>query len=112
LDLTVHSPGQPSTAFVDGQFYMVYTDTTGYGSNPIDYAGAYVLRCADPAFQAGAEELGADGFAPVSQAQHTAFPLVQVGLVSSLPVQKRNAIHECFHHRNEWDALGPIWHEE
>jgi hypothetical protein len=65
--------------FVDGYFYMVYTDTTG-----IDSPGSgnvnYVLRSTDPTF-ASAEELVATGFVPSTPEIHTThnfFPCVSV----------------------------------
>ncbi|MGF1500140.1 MAG: beta-xylosidase [Elainellaceae cyanobacterium] len=58
-----YGAGQPSVTYVDGLFYLIYTDTTGQGSIA-NGAGQYVLRSPDPTFQTGLEELTARGFVP------------------------------------------------
>ncbi|BCS31506.2 beta-xylosidase [Luteitalea sp. TBR-22] len=57
-----YGAGQPSVVFLDGYFYLAYTDTTGFDSNPVNGAGIYVLRSTDPTFQSGVEELTSAGF--------------------------------------------------
>lgn len=61
-----YGAGQPSVLFLDGYFYITYTDTTGYAG-----PGQYVLRSTDPTFQASVEELTQSGFQPRTAANHT-----------------------------------------
>ncbi|MEB3360055.1 MAG: hypothetical protein VKK04_25240 [Synechococcales bacterium] len=58
-----YGAGQPSVTYVDGLFYLIYTDTTGQNS-ATNGAGQYVLRSPDPTFQTELEELTASGFVP------------------------------------------------
>ncbi|MBA0125989.1 beta-xylosidase [Haloechinothrix sp. YIM 98757] len=59
-----YGAGQPAVAHVDGWFYLVFTDTTGFAAG-WNGAGQFVLRSTDPAFGSGVEALGPDGFVPV-----------------------------------------------
>ncbi|MFJ2776570.1 hypothetical protein [Kitasatospora sp. NPDC087315] len=74
-----YGAGQPAVSYLDGRFYLMYTDTTGAASSPKngqgfpEGAGQYLLRSADPGFQSGVEELTADGFQPRTAANHTAY---------------------------------------
>jgi len=61
-----YGAGQPSAVYLDGWFYLMFTDTTGAAS--ADGSGQYVLRSADPAFQSGVQALGQHGFVPVAGA--------------------------------------------
>ncbi|MBK7861565.1 MAG: beta-xylosidase [Archangiaceae bacterium] len=72
-----YGAGQPSVTYVDGKFYLMFTDTTGLGGNQINGAGQYVWRSADPAFKTGVEELTATGFAPLTAALHTSRSLTE-----------------------------------
>jgi hypothetical protein len=68
----VHGPnaygaGQPSALYLNGWFYLLFTDTTGSASSDHG-SGQFVLRSADPAFQAGVQALGANGFGSVASA--------------------------------------------
>ncbi|GAA4413994.1 beta-xylosidase [Actinokineospora soli] len=58
-----YGAGQPAAAFLDGRFYLVFTDTTGAAAG-WNGAGQFVLRSPDPTFQTQVEVLGPDGFAP------------------------------------------------
>ena len=60
-----YGAGQQSVVYVDGWFYLMFTDTTGRASHP-NGAGQYVLRSRDPLFGKGVEALGEKGMAPVS----------------------------------------------
>ncbi|WP_199433168.1 beta-xylosidase [Qaidamihabitans albus] len=60
-----YGAGQPAAVYLDGWFYLMFTDTTG-GAAGWNGAGQFLLRAKDPAFGAGVEALGPDGFAPVS----------------------------------------------
>lgn len=43
--------GQPSVVYKDGYFYMAYTDTSGFRSNPKNGAGLYLIRSKKPTFE-------------------------------------------------------------
>jgi hypothetical protein len=58
-----YGAGQPSVIYLNGWFYMLFTDTNGRGALP-NGAGQFVLRAKDPAFASGVESLGDKGFHP------------------------------------------------
>jgi hypothetical protein len=60
----VYGAGQPSVVYLDGWFYLMFTDTTGRAAG-WNGAGQFLLRSRDPAFASGVEALGAHGFAAV-----------------------------------------------
>ncbi|EHR60805.1 putative glycosylase [Saccharomonospora cyanea NA-134] len=60
-----YGAGQPAAVYLDGWFYLMFTDTTGQAAG-WNGAGQFVLRSRDPAFATGVEALGGDGFAAVS----------------------------------------------
>ena len=62
-----YGAGQPSALYLNGWFYLMFTDTTGAAADA-DGAGQFVLRSPDPAFQQNVEALGQDGFVPVTSA--------------------------------------------
>jgi hypothetical protein len=72
-----YGAGQPSVIHKDGKFYLIFTDTTGYGVNPGNGAGQFVLRSADPTFQSGVEELSANGYVAYSAADHTKHSILE-----------------------------------
>lgn len=59
-----YGSGQPSAVFLDGQFYLIFTDTTGAGALPENGAGQFAWRSADPTFASGVEVFTADGWQP------------------------------------------------
>jgi hypothetical protein len=61
----VYGAGQPSVVFLDGWYYLLFTDTTGRAAG-WNGAGQFVVRSHDPAFGSGVEALGDKGFGPVS----------------------------------------------
>ncbi|MEV4597622.1 beta-xylosidase [Amycolatopsis sp. NPDC049253] len=61
----VYGAGQPSVVFLDGWYYLMFTDTTGRAAG-WNGAGQFVIRSHDPAFGSGVEALGDKGFAPVA----------------------------------------------
>ncbi|MEU6642951.1 beta-xylosidase [Saccharomonospora sp. NPDC046836] len=63
-----YGAGQPAAVYLDGWFYLMFTDTTGRAAG-WNGAGQFLLRAKDPTFAAGVEALGAQGFVPVP---HTA----------------------------------------
>ena len=72
-----YGAGQPSVIFLDGWFYLMFTDTTGSGANTTNGGGQFVWRSVDPAFQAGVEELQGAGFVPAASAVTRSFSLVE-----------------------------------
>jgi len=66
-----YGAGQPSVTYVNGWFYLLYFDSTGAASNPVNGAGQYVLRSTDPTFQSNVQELTASGFAARTPGQYT-----------------------------------------
>lgn len=61
----LYGAGQPSVVYLDGWFYLMFTDTTGRATG-WNGAGQFVLRARDPGFGSAVEALGDKGFAPVS----------------------------------------------
>ncbi|SFT06503.1 beta-xylosidase [Saccharopolyspora flava] len=59
----VYGAGQPSALFLDGWFYLLFTDTTARGAG-WNGAGQFVLRSRDPLFGKGVEALTERGFEP------------------------------------------------
>ncbi|RKH39482.1 beta-xylosidase [Corallococcus sicarius] len=70
-----YGAGQPSVTYVNGKFYLVFTDSTGYAVDG-NGGGQFVLRSSDPTFQTGVEELTATGFAPRTATNHTRHSLI------------------------------------
>lgn len=60
----VYGAGQPSAVYLDGWFYLMFTDTTGRDAGH-NGAGQFVLRAKDPAFARGVEALTPGGFRAV-----------------------------------------------
>nr|WP_132125144.1 family 43 glycosylhydrolase [Actinocrispum wychmicini] len=58
-----YGAGQPSVVFLDGWYYLLFTDTNGRAAGP-NGAGQFVLRSPDPMFASGVESLGDHGFRP------------------------------------------------
>jgi hypothetical protein len=72
-----YGAGQPSVTYLNGLFYLVYTDTTGVGGNAYGGLGVYVLRSSDPTFQNNVEELVGPGtFATRTPSNHTTYPFM------------------------------------
>jgi hypothetical protein len=77
-DARGYGAGQPSVTWLDGWFYLAYTDTTGYASNAVNGAGIYVLRSTDPTFQTNVQALVAPGrFEPRTSANATRYSLLE-----------------------------------
>jgi hypothetical protein len=62
-----YGAGQPSAVYVNGWFYLMFTDTTGSAAAQ-DGSGQFVVRSPDPTFQRDVEALGPNGFTSVSSA--------------------------------------------
>jgi hypothetical protein len=65
----LYGVGQPSVVYLDGWFYLMFTDTTGRAAG-WNGAGQFVLRAKDPAFSTGVEAVGKKGFEPVPDTSH------------------------------------------
>ncbi|UUV33466.1 beta-xylosidase [Amycolatopsis roodepoortensis] len=57
----VYGAGQPSAVYLDGWFYVLFTDTTAKGAG-WNGAGQFLLRARDAAFTRNVETLGEQGF--------------------------------------------------
>ncbi len=79
-----YGAGQPSVAYVNGWYYLVYTDTTGLDGNPVNGGGVYVQRAHDALFTQSREHLSASGFVPYDAAQATAHKLADAASVDWL----------------------------
>ncbi|WP_309114820.1 beta-xylosidase [Saccharothrix sp.] len=60
-----YGSGQPSAVYVDGWFYLLFTDTTAKAAG-WNGAGQFVLRAKDPTFGSQVEALGAAGWEKVA----------------------------------------------
>jgi hypothetical protein len=60
-----YGTGQPSVVYLDGWFYLLFTDTTGKAADPSG-AGQFVLRSTSPMFTSDVQSLGQDGFTAVA----------------------------------------------
>ncbi|MCQ4043327.1 beta-xylosidase [Streptantibioticus rubrisoli] len=56
-----YGAGQPSVVHLDGEFYLMFTDTTGAGAAP-NGAGQFVWRSPDPTFQSHVEVFTVSGW--------------------------------------------------
>jgi predicted GH43/DUF377 family glycosyl hydrolase len=72
-----YGAGQPSVIHKGGKFYLIFTDSTGYGINPGNGAGQFVLRSADPTFQTGVEELSENGYVAYKPEDHTKHSILE-----------------------------------
>jgi hypothetical protein len=59
-----YGAGQPSVLYLDGWFYLMFTDTTAAGAG-WNGAGQFVLRARNPEFSAQVQSLTDNGFVPV-----------------------------------------------
>lgn len=59
-----YGAGQPAAVFLDGWFYLMFTDTSGRGAND-GGRGQFLLRATDPTFTTKLEAFGPNGFQPV-----------------------------------------------
>ena len=61
----VYGAGQPAAVYLDGWFYLMFTDTSARAAKDAG-RGQFVLRATDAAFTTKVEALGPGGFEPVS----------------------------------------------
>ena len=62
----VYGAGQPSALFLDGWFYLMFTDTTAAGAG-WNGAGQFVLRAKDAEFSDRVQSLTDTGFQPIGR---------------------------------------------
>ncbi|MDX3763531.1 beta-xylosidase [Streptomyces sp. AK02-04a] len=67
-----YGAGQPSAIYLDGFFYLMFTDTTGAGALG-NGAGQFVWRSPDPAFQSQVESFTAAGWQSKTVANSRSF---------------------------------------
>ncbi|MGH3715570.1 MAG: hypothetical protein ACRDT4_19240 [Micromonosporaceae bacterium] len=67
-----YGAGQPSVVFKDGQYYLIFTDTTGAGALD-NGAGQFAWRSSDPTFQVGVEAFTKDGWEAKTDANSRSF---------------------------------------
>jgi hypothetical protein len=60
-----YGAGQPSAVYLNGMFYLMFTDTTGAAADR-GGGGQFVLRSPDPTFQRDVQALGQNGFTAVT----------------------------------------------
>jgi hypothetical protein len=67
--------GRPSVSYLDGWFYLLYGDTSGFASRlKTNNTGVYALRSRDPMFPpAETQELYAEGWGRFDPKKHTTF---------------------------------------
>ncbi|WP_157880003.1 beta-xylosidase [Streptomyces natalensis] len=70
-----YGAGQPSVTYLNGQFYLMFTDTTGAGASS-NGAGQFVWRSPDPTFQSGVEVSTASGWQAKTDANSRSFSVV------------------------------------
>ncbi|WP_137812318.1 beta-xylosidase [Gandjariella thermophila] len=63
-----YGAGQPSALYLDGWYYLMFTDTTGRAAG-WNGAGQFVLRARDPVFATDRQVLTGSGFTPASGAK-------------------------------------------
>ncbi|WP_043262779.1 hypothetical protein [Streptomyces sp. CT34] len=70
-----YGAGQPSVVYRDGEFYLMFVDTTGAGALA-NGAGQFVWRSPDPTFQSHVQVATASGWQAKSDANSRAFSVV------------------------------------
>lgn len=60
----VYGAGQPAAVYLDGWFYLMFTDTSARAAKDAG-RGQFLLRASDPTFTTKVEALGPGGFQPV-----------------------------------------------
>lgn len=77
---STYGAGQPSTIYMNGMFYMLFTDTTGAGSDG-NGGGQYVWRSADATFQSNVEVLTSTGWQTMTAANSRSRSIVDANTV-------------------------------
>jgi hypothetical protein len=126
---TKYGAGQPSALQVNGYTYLVYSDSTGRDSNPLNGGGVYVIRSTDPLFRSGVEELTRGGFVArgttrALTTEYKLFDAVSVDMtydaptrsfvmaVNGVPGQTALLIYdEAFGFKKRADIAGVAWTE-
>lgn len=72
---SAYGAGQPSAIYLNGMFYMMFTDTTGAGSDP-NGGGQFVWRSADVTFQSNVEVFTSTGWQTMTAANSRSFSVI------------------------------------
>jgi hypothetical protein len=64
----LYGAGQPSAVYLDGWFYLMFTDTSGMGTG-WNGAGQFMMRSTNPTFASNLETLTPGGFRPMSHTE-------------------------------------------
>lgn len=70
-----YGAGQPSAIYLNGMFYMMFTDTTGAGSDG-NGGGQYVWRSADATFQSNVEAFTSTGWQTMTAANSRSHSII------------------------------------
>ena len=70
-----YGAGQPSAIWLNGKFYIIFTDTTGAGAGS-NGAGQFVWRSADPTFQSNVEVFTASGWTAMTAENSRSYSVV------------------------------------
>ena len=72
---STYGAGQPSAIYINGTFLMMFTDTTGAGSDA-NGGGQYVWRSTDVTFQSNVEVFTSTGWQTMTDANSRSFSIV------------------------------------
>ena len=72
---SAYGAGQPSAIYLNGMFYVMFTDTTGAGSDG-NGGGQYVWRSADATFQSSVEAFTSTGWQAMTAANSRSFSVI------------------------------------
>ncbi|MFD8396124.1 hypothetical protein ACFV2N_44780 [Streptomyces sp. NPDC059680] len=75
-----YGAGQPSVIYLDGLFYLIFTDSTGAGA-PQNGNAQFVWRSPDPTFQSRVEVFTASGWQPKTDANSRSYSLFESSFV-------------------------------
>lgn len=79
----LYGAGQPSAVYLEGYFYIIYTDTTGTDSNSNRGAAQYVVRSKSPDFE-NYEVLTKSGFVPKTDENQTEYSVFDTASVDMM----------------------------
>jgi hypothetical protein len=68
-----YGAGQPSAVYLNGKFYLIFTDTTAAGADHSNGAGQFAWRSSDPTFQTGVDVYTGNGWQAKTDANSRSF---------------------------------------
>lgn len=71
-----YGAGQPSVTYINGTFYMIFTDTTGAGADPSTGYGQFAWRSSDPTFQSNVEVWTTSGWQAKTDANSRSLSII------------------------------------